>query len=104
MSENELKNVYELFIKLKELVKLYGCRDYKIQLNIIDSIIDCIESNCSSDYKTKYIVRSYKNLYPPQGGLSDFYIHNDDYEERLRLNKPLDEINDKLWNLIKTYL
>jgi len=104
MSEKELKNVQELFIKLRDLLIVYGGKYYRIQLNIIEDIIDCVKSHWDNDKKTEYILKKYKRLYSPQGGLSDFYIHHEDYEERLRLNKPLDEINDSLWNLIKQYI
>lgn len=104
MNENELTRLSELFTKLNKLLKLYGGKYYIIQIRIIDDIVDCINSNLTSDKKTEYIIRNYKNLYPPHGGLSDFYIQHDNYEERLKLNKPLDEINDNLWNIMKKYI
>lgn len=104
MSGDELKNLIEPFIRLKELVKMYGGKHYKIQIGIIENIINCIHSDLSDYEKSEYVIRRYKNLFPPYGGLSDFYIHHDSYDERLKLNKPLDEINDKLWSIIKKYV
>lgn len=104
MSENELNNLKDLFIMLKELVKMYGGKHYIIQFDIIENIIDCINSDLPDSEKSEYIIRNYKNLYPPYGGLSDFYIQHDSYEERLKLNKPLDEINDQLWSIMKKYI
>lgn len=104
MDEDVLKNLKEPFINLKELVKIYGEKHYRIQIGIIEGIIDCINSDLSDNEKSEYVIRNYKNLFPPNGGLSDFYIHHDSYDERLKLNKPLDEINDKLWSIIKKYV
>lgn len=36
--------------------------------------------------------------------LKEFYIHHDNYGERLKLNKPLDEVNHALWEIMKKYL
>ncbi len=104
MGEDDLKNLKEPFIRLKELVKMYGGKHYSIQIGIIEDIIDCINSDLSNNEKSEYVIRNYKNLFPPYGGLSDFYIHHDSYDERLKLNKPLDEINNKLWSIIKKYV
>lgn len=104
MSEYELNDIKTLLMKLKELVKLYGGNYYTIQLDIIDKMIDCIDSDLSTADKEIFVIRNYKNVYPAQGGLSDFYIQHDQYEERLKRNKPLDEINDHLWNIFKKYM
>ena len=104
MSEYELNDIKTLLMKLKKLVELYGGKYYTVQLGIISKIIDCIDSDLSTADKEIFVIRNYKNLYPPQGGLSDFYIHHDQYEERLKLNKPLDEINNSLWDIFKKYM
>lgn len=103
MNNSELNILKNLFIELGELVGTYGGRNYKIQYNIIGNIIAAIDSDWPNDKKTEYIIRNYKNLYPANGGLSDFYIMHEDYKERLKLNEPLDRINDGLWNIIKNY-
>ena len=104
MSESELNILYDRFVKLRELLKLYGGKYYIIQYRVIEHIIACIKSDLPYDDKEKYLVRNYKNLYPANGGLSDFYIQHDNYEERLKLNKPLDEINETLWSIMKDYI
>ena len=37
-------------------------------------------------------------------GLSDFYIHDDDFHTRLELNKPLDGLKERLWEIMKQYV
>ncbi|KOY66628.1 MULTISPECIES: hypothetical protein [Clostridium] len=104
MSESEFNILYEQLDKLKELLKVYGGKYYRIQYGVIEDMIACIKSDLSCDDKEKYVVRNYKNLYPANGGLSDFYIQHDNYEERLKLNKPLDEINETLWSIMKNHI
>lgn len=103
MEEMELKKIKELFMQLSRIVRKYGKSQYRIQLESIDHILECIESDITLDQKIAYILRKYKLLYPPYGGLSEFYIHSDDFKERLRLNEPLDKINDELWQILKEY-
>ena len=43
-------------------------------------------------------------LYPAHGGLNEFYIHDDDFATRLKLNEPLDILKDDLWKIIKLYI
>ncbi len=42
-----------------------------------------------------------ESIYPSRGGLTDFYIWKDAPKERIRLNKPISELNDKLWGLYR---
>ena len=94
----------ELFNGLQELINIYGGKEYKIQQRIIKDIIGCIDSDLTIVEKEVYIIRSYKSLYPKEGGLSDFFIYHDNYEERLKLNKPLDEIRNCIWKIMKEYI
>ena len=104
MSESEFNILYDQLERLKDLIKVYGGKYYRIQYGIIENILDCIKSDLSCDDKEEYIIRNYQKLYPANGGLSDFYIKHDNYEERLKLNKPLDKINETIWGIIKNYL
>lgn len=54
--------------------------------------------------KKEYILERYKILYPSKGVLSDFYIHDDDFYTRLKLNEPLDGLKEKLWMMMKQYV
>ena len=39
-------------------------------------------------------------LYPPRGGLSDFFVWKNDYLERLRINEEIETYNNRLWELL----
>ncbi|WP_217269641.1 hypothetical protein [Neobacillus endophyticus] len=43
----------------------------------------------------------HRNLYPPRGGLSDFFIWKADFNERVKANEPLGRIGDELWKMLK---
>lgn len=32
-----------------------------------------------------------ESLYPPRGGLGEFYVWDDDYDKRIDLNEPIDK-------------
>lgn len=44
-----------------------------------------------------------EHLYPPRGGLSDFSIWKDDPLEREKANEPLEDVQDKIWDILKEY-
>lgn len=42
-----------------------------------------------------------KNVYPPRGGLSDFHVWKEDEAERISINKPISQLGDEFWKLVK---
>ncbi|WBW96135.1 hypothetical protein [Oceanirhabdus sp. W0125-5] len=97
---NELKQLFEdLFL----IVDKYGDNTINNQKKIIKRLIDKIDSIDISNFEERFIEiqRDYKNLYPVRGGLSEFYIWNDDFNERQKLNKPLSKIRERLWEILK---
>lgn len=104
MTEKELYELRDIFLQLGKLVQKYGEKYYTIQIKVIFNIIKCIDSEKNEEEKTEYILSNYKILYPSKGGLSDFYIHDDDFQTRLKLNEPLDVLKDKLWMIVKQYI
>ena len=68
-------------------------------MRIIDKIVDTDINNLEKQFIE--IQREYKKLYPARGGLSEFYIWNDDFHERQKLNEPLSKIRERLWEILK---
>lgn len=104
MTEKDFCELRELFVQLGKIVQRYGEKYYTIQLEIISDIIKCIDSGINKEEKTEYIRNKYKALYPSRGGLSEFYIHNDDFQTRLKINEPLDKLRDMIWMIMKQYI
>lgn len=104
MTKQELYELKGICIHLGEIIQEYGKKYNVCQIRVLSDIIHCINSNMDEEEKEKYILGKCRLLYPPQGGLNDFYIHNDDFAIRLKLNEPLDRLKEDLWNIIKVYI
>ncbi|NLK22790.1 MAG: hypothetical protein GX309_02045 [Clostridiales bacterium] len=101
MTEQELFKLREICIQLGGIVQKYGNKHYISQIKALNDIVKCIDSDMDVKEKTKYILGRYKVLYPAHGGLNEFYIQDDDFATRLKLNEPLDTLKEDLWKIIK---
>lgn len=97
---NELKQLFE---ELLFIIDKYGDSSINNQKTIIMRIIEKIACVNISNSEKQFIEiqREYKNLYPARGGLSEFYIWNDNFNERQKLNEPLTKIRERLWEILK---
>ncbi len=96
--------VKELFCQLESYLKKYGDISTKNQYRIVDDIIAVLGSDESDEYKFNYTLQSYKSLFTGKGGLTDFYVWDDDFNKRLKINEPYEIITDELWNIFKDYI
>lgn len=101
MNEFNLKELEKLFQKLLFILDKHGDGTIKIQKRIVKNTLDIIRSDMSDYKKVIKVKKNYQNLYPARGGLSEFYIWRDNFEERKRLNEPLDKIRERLWQIFK---
>lgn len=88
--------------QLKSMLTKYdnGLMTYQIsQLEEIRRIIHSNDSKETKEHKIRNIVES---LYPSSGGLTDFHVWVEDEKERIRINKPISELNDRLWEIVMT--
>lgn len=104
MTDIEIESLKKIFIQLEKIIEKYGHGYYEAQLRILLKMIVIIDSDCALSEKKDYIIGYYKSLFSGKGGLSEFYIHNDDYKMRIILNEPLDKLKDELWNIMKNYI
>lgn len=104
MTEKELKELRGAVIQLGKLVQRHGKKYYFAQLKQLSRMLECIDSDLDNTEKTEYLVDCYRMLFPIRGGLTEFYIHDDDYETRKQLNAPLDEAVAKMKEIIKPYM
>jgi hypothetical protein len=98
---NDLSRVREFFKALLDILETEG--DYEIdyaqnELKNNISLIDEALKNDAADLRAIFseIRRSYQSMYPPHGGLTDFFVWRDDFEERRKANQPLDQIKENL--------
>ena len=93
--------VKDLFKKLLTILETEGDAevDYakkELRKNIL--MIEDILKNNTADLDKVFdeIKESYQSIYPSHGGLTEFFVWRDDFEERLNANLPLDNIKKEL--------
>lgn len=102
---NEELNILErLFLELLSIVKKYGYERFVPQIRTIEAILSCLkDSEETSSSKMEYVASKHKQLYSPRGGLSEFFIWDNDFQTRKQLNEPLDTVRDNIWGILKQY-
>ncbi|MEC5425171.1 hypothetical protein QGM71_16925 [Virgibacillus sp. C22-A2] len=100
--DNKIKNIESTVIDLLSILKRYNNGQISYQIAQLEDILNIIKSNSNNEIKENRINTLVEGLYPIRGGLTDFYVWKDDAKERVMINKPISELNDKLWNLVKT--
>ena len=85
-------------------IKIYSIELVVKQLKsmLIEEILRIIHSNDSKETKEHKIRNIVESLYPSRGGLTDFHVWVEEEKERFRINKPISELNDTLWELVIT--
>ena len=81
-----------------------GDIDYQIsEVRYVINILNECQNNNYIDFDDviNELKLTYSNLYPPRGGLSDFFIWKADFNERVRANEPLGRIGDELGGMLK---
>ncbi|MGF9963731.1 hypothetical protein [Bacillus rhizoplanae] len=96
----------KLFSELGVILEANSKGDIDYQISrvryVINILNECQNNNyIDSDDVIKEIKLIHSNLYPPRGGLSDFFIWKADFNERVKANEPLERIGDELWGMLK---
>jgi len=101
-NKETIQEMKQLFEGLLAIVQKYGDKNIMNQESIIKYTLGIISEDIN-DYESQIIAiqTEYKKLYPARGGLSEFYIWRDDFEERLAVNDPLSKIRKRLWELLQ---
>lgn len=95
---DELK---QLFKELLIIVQQYGDSSHNIQKEILKRILDALERDDTDIDKFSQVRCEYKKLFFPKSPLSEFYVWKDDFVERKKLNDSLENIKNRLWELLK---
>lgn len=92
------KEIKETIEKLLPLLEKYNNGDISYQIDQLKRIYDkLVVGNNALDKEE--IMKIIQNIYPPRGGLTDFNVWVEDGQQRIAINKPIDDLNDRLWNL-----
>lgn len=100
----DLNRIKLLFTELNNFLINYNDSSIASSKKMVGNAVDILESDESDDIKKKYIIEIYKLLYTGRGGLTEYYIWDNDYEIRMKLNEPLERIRNDLWSIMKEYV
>lgn len=93
----------ELYRELKSMLEKHGKHEVDPQIFRIDNIITFLSKLDKTNIDPQAfeeLKRMHNALYPPRGGLSDFFIWSNDFEERVRLNESLDRVQNEIWHIL----
>lgn len=101
MESRELERVELLMKELLEIIRKEGGAEQAYTAGELEHCIGMIEragSDPSADKKEVFarVRESYKGLFPAHGGLTDFFVRRDDFNERLMANRRLDAVKAEL--------
>lgn len=97
----DLEKIKGLFIELENYLKKYGNNSILASYKIVQSTVEILLSDESDDVKSQIVIKNYKKIFPGKGALSEFYVWDDDFITRKKLNLPFENIHNELWNLLK---
>ncbi|MGX4669007.1 hypothetical protein JNUCC74_07310 [Cerasibacillus sp. JNUCC 74] len=96
---NELKNQFLIII---DVLRKYGDNSNKPQILIIEEILNILESNEEDMIKFEKIKVLNNKLYPPRGGLGEFFIWDDDFDKRIEKNEVLEYAKGFTWKILNS--
>lgn len=97
----DLVKIKGLFIELESYLKKYGDSSILASYKIVKSTVEILSSDECDDIKRQIVIRNYKKLFPGKGALSEFYVWDNDFVTRKKLNLSFENIHNELWNLVK---
>ena len=98
MSKSKVK---QLFIELDNYLEKYGDDKIIYQHKLVKDTIDILNSEDRGIDNT--VLNNYRSLFMGRSGLSEFYVWNNEYETRVKINRPFEKIKNELWCIMKQY-
>ena len=94
----------KLFIELRDYLELHHDNSIINMFKLVKDTVNVLESDETEDFKSAYVLDSYKTLYTGRAGLTEYYIWDNDYDTRMKLNESLERIRSDLWEIMKQYV
>jgi hypothetical protein len=88
--------VAKLLAELESLLRARGERNW---IRGVTAAKQAAEAGSLADARSIYTSMTGGN-----GSFSDYYIHDDDFDTRVRLNEPLDRLRERIWTALMRYL
>ncbi len=87
VSKEKINCIKELYLRLLTIIETYGKGEIDGQINQVKFIISCLEDNdfekLNPEKQREALGKMHEALFPPRGGLSEFFIWSNDFDERL---------------------
>ena len=99
--EKKVEEIKKLFTDLFVIVQRYGDISFNSSKEILKEILSILEGGDAPTDKLSKVKFGYGCLFFPKSQMSEFYIWREDFDEMAKINGPLDDIRDRLWELLK---
>lgn len=99
-----LEALKKLFTELGDCLELQNDNSILNIRKLVKNTVEVLDSDESESFKSEYVLDAYKSLYTGRAGLTEYYIWDNDYDKRMKLNEPLERIRDDLWEIMKRYV
>ena len=94
-----IEELKKLFGELREILETENESNWIRGIRIICNTLE----NGSPEFESERfeeVKRTYASMNGGAGSFSDYYIHRDDFNDRLKSNLRLDQIRDRLWEML----
>ena len=96
MNIDELR---KLFGEMREILEAEGERNWIRGISVICNTL--AEANpISESEQIERAKQTFNSMNGGAGSFADYYIHRDEFDERMKANERLDQIRDRLWELL----
>ncbi|MUK87591.1 hypothetical protein GMD78_04145 [Ornithinibacillus sp. L9] len=104
-SNADLIQLKQLYTELLDITERHGKGEIDYQIQEIKNVINIIHGTIingdkDSEEVLQKVRKINRNIYPPRGGLTDFFIWSNDVDQRIKLNEPLSNIGNKIWEIL----
>ncbi|MBC1209449.1 hypothetical protein HCA78_11875 [Listeria booriae] len=99
--DNKIDKLKERYSKLLAILEKYGPVEMSTQIRTIKEILIYLDTaNESDDVMIKQVFQMHKSMSPGKSGLAEFHFWDNDFETRSRVNKPLGELKQEIWDIL----
>ncbi|MBC1233182.1 hypothetical protein [Listeria booriae] len=99
--DNKIDKLKERYSKLLAILEKYGAVEMSTQIRTIKEILIYLDTaNESDDVMIKQVFQMHKSMSPGKSGLAEFHFWDNDFETRSRVNKPLGELKQEIWDIL----
>lgn len=89
-----------LYTELIEIMEKDQENNWIRGINACLSILKA-KDNRSAKIKLSEVKSIYHTMHAGYGSFSEYFIWREDFDERVKANKRLDEIRDEIWNILE---